>query len=394
MAEMRWRKVPAMSSAGPLCGIKVVDLTAVVAGPYCTQIMADMGADVVKVEPPQGDNARYNSVGPEPGLSGVFTNVNRGKRSAVLDLQTDEGKRALRALVGQADVFIHSMRAAAIAKLGFDYQAVASLNPSIVYTNCYGYGRTGPYAPRPAYDDIIQAECGLAAVQEELTGTAGYVGSIIADKVCGLTALNATMMALFHRSRTGEGQEVEVPMFETMAAFMLVEHANGAMFEPPLGPALYPRTVARNRRPYQTLDGHIAVLIYNDKQWQAFIDAVKPAWASDRYATMAGRAADIDTVYGLVGDTLREQTTADWLALFDKLGIPASPLRTTDELFTDAHLEAVGFFQTVQTAHGPVRYPGVPTGFSRTPGRVRGGAPRLGEHTAEVLAEVGIAPPD
>ncbi|PQP51760.1 CaiB/BaiF CoA transferase family protein [Mycolicibacterium austroafricanum] len=382
-----------MSSAGPLSGVNVVDLTAVVAGPYCTQIMADMGADVVKVEPPQGDNARYISVGPEPGLSGVFTNINRGKRSVVLDLQTDEGKRALRALVGQADVFIHSMRAAAIAKLGFDYQTVALLNPSIVYTNCYGYGRTGPYAARPAYDDTIQAECGLAAVQEELTGTAGYVGSIMADKVCGLTALNATMMALFHRGRTGEGQEVEVPMFETMAAFMLVEHANGAIFDPPLGPALYPRTVARNRRPYPTLDGHIAVLIYNDKQWHAFIDAVKPAWASDRYATMAGRAADIDTVYGLVGDTLREQTTADWLALFDKLGIPASPLRTTDELFTDAHLEAVGFFETVQTAHGPVRFPGVPTGFSRTPGRVRGGAPRVGEHTAEVLAEVGI-PPD
>lgn len=383
-----------MSSAGPLSGVNVVDLTAVVAGPSCTQIMADMSADVVKVEPPQGDNARYISVGPEPGLSGVFTNVNRGKRGVVLDLQTDEGKQALCALVGQADVFIHSMRAAAIAKLGFDYQTVASLNPSIVYTNCYGYGRTGPYADRPAYDDTVQAECGLAAVQEEHTGTAGYVGSIMADNVCGLTALNATMMALFHRERTGEGQEVEVPMFETMAAFMLVERANGAMFDPPLGPALYPRTVARNRRPYPTLDGHIAVLIYNDKQWHAFIDAVKPTWASDRYATMAGRAGDIDTVYGLVGDTLRERTTADWLALFDKLGIPASPLRTTDELFTDAHLEAVGFFETVQTTSGPVRFSGVPTGFSRTPGRVRGGAPRLGEHTAEVLAEVGIAPPN
>ncbi|ADU01164.1 CaiB/BaiF CoA transferase family protein [Mycolicibacterium gilvum] len=381
-----------MPSAGPLSGVKVVDLTAVVAGPYCTQIMADMGADVVKVEAPQGDNARYISVGPEPGLSGVFTNVNRGKRSVVLDLQTDAGKDALRTLVARADVFIHSMRAAAIAKLGFDYAAVADLNPSIVYTNCYGYGRTGPYAARPAYDDTIQAECGLAAVQEELTGTAGYVGSIMADKICGLTAVNATMMALFHRERTGEGQEVEVPMFETMAAFMLVEHANGAMFDPPLGPALYPRTVARNRRPYQTSDGHLAALIYNDKQWQAFIDAVKPAWATDRYATMAGRAADIDTVYGLIGDALRERTTAEWLALFDELGIPASPLRSTGDLFTDPHLDAVGFFETVQTVHGPVRFPGVPTGFSRTPGRVRGGAPRLGEHTAEVLADWGQEP--
>ncbi|VEG51787.1 L-carnitine dehydratase/bile acid-inducible protein F [Mycolicibacterium aurum] len=381
------------SAAGPLAGVRVIDLTAVVAGPYCTQIMADMGADIVKVESPQGDNARYISVGPEPGRSGVFTNVNRGKRSVVLDLQTDEGKQALRALVAQADVFIHSMRAAAIARLGFDYDAVAALNPEIVYTNCYGYGRGGPYAARPAYDDTIQAECGLAAVQEELTGTAGYVGSIMADKVCGLTVLYATMMALFHRARTGEGQEVEVPMFETMASFMLVEHANGAMFDPPLGRALYPRTVARNRKPYETRDGHVAALIYNDKQWHAFVNAVKPAWATERYATMAGRAADIDTVYGLVAEVLREGTTAEWLELFERLEIPASPVRTTDELFTDPHLDAVGFFEDIATEHGAVRFPGVPTRFSRTPGRVRGNAPALGADTDEVLAEIGLPRP-
>ncbi len=179
-------------------------------GPYCTQIMADMGADVVKIEPPAGDNARYISVGPAPGMSGVFVNVNRGKRSVVLDLTTDEGKAALRALIATADVFIHSMRARAIAKLGFAYDDVAAINPAIVYTNCYGYGRRGPDADRPAYDDTIQAECGLAAVQKLLTGETTYVGTIVADKVAGLTALYATMMALFHRERTGEGQEVEV----------------------------------------------------------------------------------------------------------------------------------------------------------------------------------------
>ena len=235
--------------------MRVVDLTAMVMGPYCTQIMADMGADVVKVEPPAGDNTRYISVGPAPGMSGVFVNVNRGKRSVVLDLRPPEGADALRALIAQADVFIHSMRAKAIAKLGFGYDDVAAINPNIVYTNCYGYGRRGPEADRPAYDDTIQAECGLPAVQEQLTGEANYVGTIMADKVAGLTALYATMMALFHRERTGEGQEVEVSMFETMASFMLVEHANGAMFDPPLGPAVYPRTVAPNRRPYQTKDG-------------------------------------------------------------------------------------------------------------------------------------------
>jgi crotonobetainyl-CoA:carnitine CoA-transferase CaiB-like acyl-CoA transferase len=373
---------------GPLHGVRVVDLTAMVMGPYCTQIMADMGADVVKVEPPAGDNTRFISVGPAPGMSGVFVNVNRGKRSVVLDLRTEEGKHALRALIEQADVFIHSMRAKAVAKLGFDYDEVAAINPNIVYTNCYGYGRRGPEADRPAYDDTIQAECGLPAVQQQLTGEANYVGTIMADKVAGLTALYATMMALFHRERTGEGQEVEVSMFETMASFMLVEHANGAMFDPPLGPAVYPRTVAPNRRPYQTKDGSIAALIYNDKHWNAFIAAVQPAWNSELYATLERRAKQIDVVYGLIAETLLERTTDEWLDLFRELEIPAAPIQTPDALFDDPHLNAVGLFETVQTKHGPVRFPGVPTWFSRTPGRVRGYAPELGADTAEVLAEV------
>ena len=294
-----------MVSQGPLKGVRVVDLTAMVMGPYCTQIMADMGAEVIKVEPPQGDNTRYISVGPESGMSGVFVNVNRGKRSVVLDLQTDAGKTALRALIERADVFVHSMRSKAISKLGFGYDDVAAINPTIVYTNCYGYGHRGPDRDRPAYDDTIQAECGLPAVQQQLTGEADYVGTIIADKVAGLTAVYATTMALFHRERTGEGQEVEVAMFETMASFMLVEHANGAMFDPPLGPAVYPRTVAPNRRPYRTSDGYIAALIYNDKHWNAFINAVQPAWNNDKYATLELRANDIDAVYGLLAETMQ-----------------------------------------------------------------------------------------
>ena len=322
-----------MASQGPLIGVRVVDLTAMVMGPYCTQIMADMGADVIKVEPPEGDNTRYISVGPAPGMSGVYVNVNRGKRAIVLDLRTEEGKIALQALIKTADVFIHSMRSKAVAKLGFGYDDVAAINPDIVYTNCYGYGRRGPNRDLPAYDDTIQAECGLPAVQEQLTGEANYVGTIIADKVAGLTALYATMMALFHRERTGEGQEVEVSMFETMASFMLVEHANGAMFDPPLGPAVYPRTVAPNRKPYPTKDGHIAALIYNDKHWNAFVDAVRPAWATELYATLELRANDIDTVYGLVAETMLERTTAEWMALFRELEIPAAPLNTPDALF-------------------------------------------------------------
>jgi len=369
----------------------VVDLTTMVMGPYCTQILADMGADVIKVEPPEGDATRYISAGPAPDMSGVFVNVNRGKRSVVLDLRTAAGQAAITALIGRADVFIHSMRAKAIAKLGLGYAEVAAINPGIVYTNCYGYSRRGPAADRPAYDDTIQAECGLPAVQEQLTGRADYVGTIMADKIAGLTALYATMMALFHRERTGQGQEVEVAMFETMASFMLVEHANGAMFDPPLGPAVYPRTVAPNRRPYATSDGQIAALIYNDKHWNAFIGAVQPHWASDDYATLAQRARQIDTIYGLVAQTMKERTTAQWLALFAELEIPAAPLNTPGDLFDDPHLNAVGLFETVDTPHGPVRFPGVPTWLSRTPGRIAGGAPELGAHTAAVLAELGLA---
>jgi len=368
----------------------VVDLTAMVTGPYCTQIMADMGADVIKVEPPAGDNTRYISVGPAPGMSGVYMNVNRGKRAIVLDLRTEAGKTALQALIQTADVFIHSMRSKAVAKLGFGYDDVAEINPGIVYTNCYGYGRRGPDRDRPAYDDTIQAECGLPAVQEQLTGEANYVGSVIADKVAGLTALYATMMALFHRERTGEGQEVEVSMFETMASFMLVEHANGAMFDPPLGPAVYPRTVAPNRRPYRTSDGYIAVLIYNDKHWNAFVNAVRPAWANESYATLEMRANDIDTVYGLLAKTLQERTTDEWMALFRELEIPAAPLNTPDQLFDHPHLNAVGLFETVQTEYGPVRMPGVPTWFSKTPGRIAGPTRELGADTAEVLSELGL----
>lgn len=379
-----------MKKSGPLSGVTVIDLTAMVMGPYSTQIMADMGANVIKIEPPAGDPTRFVSVGVEPAMSGVFVNVNRGKRSITLDLRDDKGKEALRKLIAKADVFIHSMRAKAIAKLGFCYEEVSKINPSIVYTNCYGYGRRGPDADLPAYDDTIQAECGLPAVQQLLTGEANYVGTIMADKVAGLTVLYATVMALFHRERTGEGQEVEVGMFETMASFMLVEHANQAIFDPAIGPAHYHRAVAPNRRPYETKDGHISALVYNDKHWSLFIEAVQPEWASDEFSTLEQRAKQINKVYGLLGETFKERTTQEWLELLRELGIPAAPLRTPDELFDNPHLNAVGFFETVETSAGKVRFPGVPTWFSETPGHVQGPAPGLGDHTQEVLDELGL----
>lgn len=376
--------------SGPLSGLRVIDLTSVVFGPYATQVMADMGADVIKVEAPAGDNMRYVSSGPEPAMGGIHVNVNRGKRSIVLDLTQDAGKAALRALIATADVFIHSMRGSAIAKLGFDYAAVRAIKPDVVYTNCYGYSRRGPYGDKPAYDDTIQAECGLTHVQKLLNGEPGFVGTIMADKVAGLHALYATLLALYHRERTGEGQEVEVTMFEAMASFMLVEHANGAMFQPPLGPAHYHRVVARNRRPYKTKDGHVAALIYNDKHWAAFTAAVQPEWNGPEFDRLEDRAKQIDFVYGLLAATFATRTTQEWLDLLTGLAIPCAPLRSTDELFDNEHLAAVGFFETVDTPTGPVTLPGVPTWFSASPGKVAGRAPRLGEHTAQVLGELGL----
>lgn len=378
---------------GPLAGIRVVDLTSMVFGPYCTQIMADMGADVIKIEPPGGDDTRYISAGPAPGLGGVFVNVNRGKRSVMLNLREDAAREVLRRLIATADVFIHSMRGKAIARLGFAYEDVRAIRPDIVYTNCYGYSRRGPDADLPAYDDTIQAECGLPHVQQLMTGKPDFVATIMADKVAGLTALYATMTALFHRARTGEGQEVEVGMFETMASFMLVEHANGKLFDPPLGPAHYHRVVARNRKPYKTKDGYIAALVYNDKHWNAFVDAVKPAWNTPEFATLEQRARQIDRVYGLLGETFATRTTQEWLDLLRSLHVPAAPLRSTDELFDNEHLNAIGFFETVDSPRGPLRFPGVPTWFSRTPARVAGPTPELGEHTGEVLAELGCMNP-
>jgi crotonobetainyl-CoA:carnitine CoA-transferase CaiB-like acyl-CoA transferase len=278
------------------------------------------------------------------------------------------------------------MRFKAIAKLGFDYSAVAAINPKIVYTNCYGYSRRGPDGDLPAYDDTIQAASGVPAVQQLLTGQANYAGTIMADKVAGLTALYSTVMALYQRERSGEGQEVEVGMFETMASFMLVEHANGALFTPPLGPAHYHRAVAPNRKPYKTKDGYISALVYNDKHWARFVEAVRPPWATPELSTLAARQRQIDNVYALLAGTFAERTTGEWLELLRELAIPAAPLRTPDELLTDPHLNAVGFFETVESAHGPVRFPGLPTWFSRTPGRITASAPELGAHTDEVLS--------
>lgn len=379
---------------GPLAGVRVLDLTSVLMGPYATQIFADLGADVIKIEGPSGDTTRAIPPGPDETRGAMFLNVNRGKRSLALDLKQPAAREAVLRLAASADVFIHSMRAQAIARLGLDYAALKAANPRIVYANLYGYSRRGPYRDYPAYDDIVQAASGIVDLQARLSGgEPTYAANVIADKVSGLTGAYAVIAALFARERTGLGQEVEVPMFETMVSFATVEHLCGALFTPPLGPPEYPRATSPSRRPYRTADGHVGVMIYNDKQWQAFFRELgDPAWSRDpMFASMRSRTENITAVLARVAEVLATRGTAEWMALFRRAEIPATPIASLSDLLHDPHLEATGFWEEHETEAGRLRFPGIPTAFSETPGAIGDPGPRLGADNAAILGEAGFS---
>ncbi|WP_120075502.1 CaiB/BaiF CoA transferase family protein [Aurantiacibacter odishensis] len=380
---------------GPLKGVRVLDLTSVLMGPYTTQIMADLGADVIKVEAPSGDTTRSLPPGPEDNLGAMFMNVNRGKRSIVLDLKDEHAREALLRLAEDSDVFIHSMRGRAIERLGLDYPSVGASNPRIIYANLYGYGKTGPYADYPAYDDIVQAASGIVSLQAALSGgEPTYLATVVADKVAGLTAAYAVMAALFERERHGHGQEIEVPMFETLASFSMVEHLCGAMFNPPIGPTGYPRALSPQRRPYRTADGYIAVMIYNDRHWSNFFDAIgNPEWSKDpMFKSLRTRTQNITQVLGQLSKVLETRTTEEWMAVLTQAQCPAMPVRSIDDLLDDPHLEQVGFWHQVHSADGNMRMPGVPVSFSQTPGEPGQPGPRLGQHSREILEEANFTP--
>ncbi len=380
---------------GPLAGVRVLDLTSVLMGPYTTQIMADLGADVIKVESPSGDTTRSLPPGPEDDLGAMFMNVNRGKRSIVLDLKDKKGRDALLRLAKDSDVFIHSMRARAIGRLGLAYDDVRAANPDMIYANLYGYGRTGPYADYPAYDDIVQAASGIVALQASLSqGEPTYLATVVADKVAGLTAAYAIMAALFERERNGGGQEIEVPMFETLTSFSMLEHLCGAMFDPPIGPTGYPRALSPQRRPYRTSDGYIAVMIYNDRHWTNFFDAIgNPEWSKDpMFKSLRTRTENITKVLGHLSEVLEQRTTQEWMDILTEAQCPAMPVRSIDDLIDDPHLEQVGFWHRCSTADGEIRMPGLPVRFSKTPGEAGEPGPRLGQHSREILEEANFTP--
>lgn len=379
--------------AAPLAGIRVIDATAVILGPYATQILGDMGADVIKIEAPDGDLMRYLHPSRSPGMSALFFAPNRNKRSLALDLKQPAAHAALMRLVATADVFVHNMRAAAIEGLGLTYARLKQENPRLVYCSAWGFGRTGPYAGRPAYDDIIQALSGITDLEARLHGAPSFMPSTVADKVTGLTAAYAIAMALFNRERTGEGCEIEVPMLETMAGFMMTEHLAAAAYAGEGNAPGYHRQLVR-RGPYRTADGYVAALPYSRKNWTRFFEAVgRPELAADpRVTDDTRRSRSIAELYAILAEILPTRSTAEWLALFEELDIPAARMNTLDEVLTDPHLKAVGFFEEMNhPTEGPIRVPGIPVKIDGEQAKVRRPPPRLGEHTRELLAEAGLS---
>jgi len=382
---------------GPLTGIKVLDLTTVVLGPLATQILGDLGAEVIKIESPEGDIMRYAGPARHREMGHVFLNLNRNKRSLVLDLKRPEAAPILLALVARSDVLMHNMRPQAMARLGFAWGRLQQVNPRLVYCSAQGYGQNGPFADRPAFDDIIQGGCGLVSLEMATGGDARFVPTLIGDKTVGLTMVYAVMAALLQRARTGLGQAVEVPMLETMTAFVMAEHMGGLTFDPPIGPPGYARMLAPDRRPHRTADGHICILPYTDRHWRDFFRiAGRPELADDpRLADAPTRSRHVAELYALVAQCVRDRPSAYWLERLEAADIPCGPVNPLTELPADAQLAAVDFFpQAEHPSEGSIRMTRPPVRFGEADCALRHPAPRLGEHSRAILREAGFAEPE
>lgn len=380
---------------GPLEGIKIVDLTSVLMGPYATQTLGDYGADVIKVESLDGDITRGIAPARHPDMGPVYLNANRSKRCIALDLKTDAGRDVVLRLAAKADVLTCNIRPAAMRRLKLDYQSVAAANPSIIYASLCGFGSNGPYADKPAYDDLLQGASGLAYLLGRAgDGTPRYVPSAMADRVVGLSAVNAILAALLYRARTSKGQQVEIPMFETMAAFVLGDHLMGLTFEPPLDRGGYVRHLAPDRRPYRTSDGYICVIVYNDKQWSNFFTATgrEDLRRDPRFKSFPERLKHIDVVYGELSRILETRSTADWLSILEKADIPAMPMHDLESILADPHLVATNYFTIEEhPTEGPIRNMAVAPRWSASPTELGRLAPGHGEHTREILTEAGYS---
>lgn len=380
---------------GPLAGVKVIDMTSVLMGPYATQTLGDYGADIIKVESPDGDVTRQ--IGPmrNATMGPVFLNTNRSKRSICLDLKKDAGRDAALRLIESADILVYNVRPKAMERLKLGYDICAQINPRLIYAGVFGFGQDGPYAAKPAYDDLIQGGAGLAHLMARGgDGTPRYVPNALVDRIVGLNAVGAILASLVHRDRTGRGQRVDIPMLETMTGFVMGDHMGGLTYDPPLDKGGYPRHLAKDRRPYKTADGYICVIVYNDKQWNSFFAATgrDDLRHHPQFATFAARAQNIDTVYAELARMLEQKTTAEWTRILNEADIPNLPMHDLESLFEDPHLKAVNYFPVVEhPSEGAIHSMRVAAQWSQTKAEPTRLAPHLGEHGAEVLGEVGYA---
>ena len=378
---------------GPLSGLKVLELTSVVLGPWAAQTMADMGADVIKIEAPFGDSIRQLGASRNPGMAALYLSNNRNKRSLVLDLKQESARDALLTIVKDCDVFLHNNRPQVMTKLRLEYEDIKSVNENIIYCGTYGYSKDGPYGEKGALDDSIQAASGIAALNELVLGEPRYLPTVVAYKTTAITVVYSILAALFHRERTGVGQEIEVPMFETMVSFVMAEHIWGEVFEPKLGEAGYTRLMSHHRKPYKTKDGYIAVLPYMNNHWQTFCEKAEreDLIEDERFKDLSSRVKNIDDTYSETGKILATKTTQEWLDIFAETKVPVIVVNSLEDLFHDPHLEAVDFWQSYEhPTEGQLKMPGFPSKFSKTPASIRKHAPKLGEHSKEILAEAGI----
>lgn len=388
---------PAVNGAtsGPLAGMRIIDLTTVIMGPFATRILADMGADVIKIEGPDGDSFRSYGPWTNPGMGGSILNLHRNKRSVSLDLKSDDGRAALDELIRGADALIHNLRPGAASRLGLDWDNVRTVNPAIVVCAARGFASDGPYGHKAAYDDLMQAGSGFASLFEQLYGAPRYAPTSWCDKVAGQAIAYSVLGALIHKLRTGEGQSLEVPMFEVCIDFMLVEHFGAMAFEPAKGPPGFKRQLALGRKPYRTADGWACILPYSTRNWMDFFDFIgRPELGKEpRYSHISSRVEHIDELYDILDAEARRFTTAEWMKFCDNASIPAVPVLSFEELGDDPHAKATGMFQVVDhPSEGPYKHLRSPVRFSGASAELRRFAPRPGQNTREVLLETGLSP--
>ncbi len=384
------------SKDAPLAGVRVVDMATVLMGPVATQVLGDYGADVIKVEPPEGDVMRHAGIARHAQMGSMYLTTGRNKRSVVLDIKQPGGKKALLRLCETADLFIHNVRPAAMRRAGLSYEDIRAVNPSIVYVALVGFGQDGPYAAKPAFDDIIQAASGLAGLFVRAGHEApAFVPANLCDRMTGLAAVHAVLAALYMRQKTGQGQSIEVPMFETLVQTILGDHLSGEAFVPPAGPTGYSRLLNAHRKPFRTLDGYMAVTPYSDKQFRAFfsaIDRVDEYEGDARINQHAARAQNYDVAYAKLAGIIATRTTAEWLGLCAAYEIPCQKVNSLEDVLADEHLRQVGFFEEVEhPTEGRVRQLRVPARWSSANVSTRRLPPRVGEHSVEVLRESGLA---